>query len=124
MALQRTLSILKPDATRRNLTGAINAVFIKSDAGAFLLFDRISATGFSAGFRCRCFAARSRDDFRLHFAFHHFDAGRTCDDLEFGTAIETMFFIRTFDAIGTLIQDDAFTVSDGPDPVGIDSLAH
>ncbi len=27
MALQRTLSILKPDATRRNLTGAINARF-------------------------------------------------------------------------------------------------
>lgn len=25
MAMQRTLSILKPDATRRNLTGAINA---------------------------------------------------------------------------------------------------
>jgi nucleoside-diphosphate kinase len=27
MALERTFSILKPDATRRNLTGAINAVF-------------------------------------------------------------------------------------------------
>jgi nucleoside-diphosphate kinase len=26
MAVERTLSILKPDATRRNLTGAINAV--------------------------------------------------------------------------------------------------
>ena len=25
MAVQRTLSILKPDATRRNLTGAVNA---------------------------------------------------------------------------------------------------
>ena len=31
MALERTLSILKPDATRRNLTGKINAVF--EDAG-------------------------------------------------------------------------------------------
>ena len=30
MALERTLSIIKPDATRRNLTGAINAVFEKS----------------------------------------------------------------------------------------------
>lgn len=30
MALQRTFSILKPDATRRNLTGAINAVIEKS----------------------------------------------------------------------------------------------
>ena len=25
MAIQRTFSIIKPDATRRNLTGAINA---------------------------------------------------------------------------------------------------
>ena len=27
MALERTLSIIKPDATRRNLTGKINAKF-------------------------------------------------------------------------------------------------
>ena len=31
MAIERTFSILKPDATRRNLTGRINAVF--EDAG-------------------------------------------------------------------------------------------
>jgi nucleoside-diphosphate kinase len=30
MAVQRTLSILKPDATERNLTGAINAMFEKA----------------------------------------------------------------------------------------------
>ena len=30
MATQRTFSIIKPDATNRNLTGAINAVFEKS----------------------------------------------------------------------------------------------
>lgn len=30
MALERTLSIIKPDATKRNLTGAINAVFEQS----------------------------------------------------------------------------------------------
>ncbi len=30
MAMQRTLSIIKPDATRRNLTGEINARFEKS----------------------------------------------------------------------------------------------
>jgi nucleoside-diphosphate kinase len=30
MATERTLSIIKPDATERNLTGAINAVFEKS----------------------------------------------------------------------------------------------
>jgi nucleoside-diphosphate kinase len=31
MAVERTLSIIKPDATRRNLTGAINAVIEKAD---------------------------------------------------------------------------------------------
>ncbi|HRD76386.1 MAG TPA: nucleoside-diphosphate kinase [Hyphomicrobiaceae bacterium] len=30
MAIQRTFSIIKPDATRRNLTGSINAVIEKS----------------------------------------------------------------------------------------------
>ncbi len=30
MAIQRTFSILKPDATRRNLTGAVNAVIEKA----------------------------------------------------------------------------------------------
>lgn len=30
MAVERTLSILKPDATRRNLTGAVNAVIEKA----------------------------------------------------------------------------------------------
>ncbi len=30
MAIERTLSILKPDATERNLTGAINSVFEKN----------------------------------------------------------------------------------------------
>lgn len=30
MAIQRTFSIIKPDATKRNLTGAINALFEKS----------------------------------------------------------------------------------------------
>jgi nucleoside-diphosphate kinase len=30
MATERTFSIIKPDATRRNLTGAINAIFEKN----------------------------------------------------------------------------------------------
>ena len=30
MAIERTFSIIKPDATERNLTGAINAVFEKN----------------------------------------------------------------------------------------------
>lgn len=31
MAIERTFSIIKPDATRRNLTGKINAVFEEND---------------------------------------------------------------------------------------------
>ena len=31
MALERTFSIIKPDATRRNLTGKINAKFEEAD---------------------------------------------------------------------------------------------
>jgi len=38
MATERTLSILKPDATRRNLTGKINAVF--EDAGLRIVAQR------------------------------------------------------------------------------------
>jgi nucleoside-diphosphate kinase len=38
MAIERTLSILKPDATRRNLTGKINARF--EDAGLKIVAQR------------------------------------------------------------------------------------
>ncbi len=38
MAVERTLSILKPDATRRNLTGAINQRF--EDAGLTIVAQR------------------------------------------------------------------------------------
>jgi nucleoside-diphosphate kinase len=38
MAVERTLSILKPDATRRNLTGKINAKF--EDAGLRIIAQR------------------------------------------------------------------------------------
>ena len=38
MATERTLSILKPDATRRNLTGKINAVF--EEAGLRIIAQR------------------------------------------------------------------------------------
>jgi nucleoside-diphosphate kinase len=38
MATERTLSILKPDATRRNLTGAINAKF--EEAGLRIVAQR------------------------------------------------------------------------------------
>ena len=34
MATERTFSIIKPDATRRNLTGKINAMFEDSDPDA------------------------------------------------------------------------------------------
>lgn len=48
MALERTLSIIKPDATRRNLTGKINAVF--EEAGLSIVAQkRIHLTEKQAG---------------------------------------------------------------------------
>ncbi len=48
MALQRTFSIIKPDATRRNLTGAINAKF--EEAGLRIVAQkRIHLTKAQAG---------------------------------------------------------------------------
>ncbi|PPR17634.1 MAG: Nucleoside diphosphate kinase, partial [Alphaproteobacteria bacterium MarineAlpha10_Bin3] len=38
MAIERTLSIIKPDATRRNLTGSINARF--EDAGLRIIAQK------------------------------------------------------------------------------------
>ena len=48
MAIERTLSIIKPDATRRNLTGRINAKF--EDAGLRIIAQkRIHLTPAQAG---------------------------------------------------------------------------
>ena len=48
MAIERTLSIIKPDATRRNLTGEINARFEK--AGLRIVAQRrIQLSGAQAG---------------------------------------------------------------------------
>ena len=48
MAMQRTFSIIKPDATRRNLTGKINAKF--EDAGLRIIAQkRIHMTKAKAG---------------------------------------------------------------------------
>ncbi|WP_415567368.1 nucleoside-diphosphate kinase, partial [Komagataeibacter saccharivorans] len=48
MAVERTLSIIKPDATRRNLTGKINAVF--EDNGLRIVAQkRIQLTPATAG---------------------------------------------------------------------------
>jgi hypothetical protein len=48
MAKERTLSIIKPDATRRNLTGKINAVF--EDAGLSIVAQkRVQLTPAQAG---------------------------------------------------------------------------
>ena len=59
MALERTLSILKPDATRRNLTGAINAMFetagLRIVAQKRLQLTRAQAEGFYAVHRERPF---------------------------------------------------------------------
>lgn len=59
MAVERTLSIIKPDATRRNLTGQINARF--EDAGLRIIaqkrvrLTREQAEGFYAVHRERAF---------------------------------------------------------------------
>ncbi|AJD51408.1 nucleoside-diphosphate kinase [Thalassospira sp. MBR-102] len=59
MAIERTLSIIKPDATRRNLTGKINAVI--EDAGLRIVaqkrvaLTRAQAEGFYAVHKERSF---------------------------------------------------------------------
>jgi nucleoside-diphosphate kinase len=59
MATERTLSIIKPDATRRNLTGKINAKF--EEAGLRIIaqkrmkLSRASAEGFYAVHKARPF---------------------------------------------------------------------
>ena len=59
MALERTFSILKPDATRRNLTGKINAKF--EEAGLRIIaqkriqMSRAQAEGFYAVHKARPF---------------------------------------------------------------------
>ena len=59
MALERTLSIIKPDATRRNLTGQINARFeqagLRIVAQKRLWLTRVQAEGFYAVHRARPF---------------------------------------------------------------------
>ena len=55
MAVERTLSILKPDATRRNLTGQINARFeaegLRIVAQRRIRLDRARAEDFYAEHR-------------------------------------------------------------------------
>jgi nucleoside-diphosphate kinase len=59
MAVERTLSILKPDATRRNLTGKINAMFeaagLRVVAQKRLQMTREQAEGFYAVHEARPF---------------------------------------------------------------------
>ena len=59
MPVQRTFSIIKPDATARNLTGAINAVFEKSGlrivAQKRVRLTRAQAEGFYGEHKARGF---------------------------------------------------------------------
>ena len=59
MALERTFSILKPDATRRNLTGKINAKFeeagLRIVAQRRIQMTRAQAEGFYAVHKARPF---------------------------------------------------------------------
>ncbi|HOY80190.1 MAG TPA: nucleoside-diphosphate kinase, partial [Hyphomonadaceae bacterium] len=59
MAVQRTFSIIKPDATKRNVTGAINAVFEKAGlrivAQKRVRLTRAQAEGFYGEHKARGF---------------------------------------------------------------------
>jgi nucleoside-diphosphate kinase len=59
MAVQRTFSIIKPDATKRNLTGAVNAVFEKAGlrivAQKRVRLTRAQAEGFYGEHKARGF---------------------------------------------------------------------
>lgn len=59
MAIERTLSILKPDATRRNLTGKINAKLeaagLRIVAQKRLTLTRVQAEAFYAAHKARPF---------------------------------------------------------------------
>jgi len=59
MAVERTLSIIKPDATRRNLTGQINAKFeaagLRIVAQRRVRLSRAQAEGFYAEHKARPF---------------------------------------------------------------------
>ncbi|MGU3492475.1 nucleoside-diphosphate kinase [Xanthobacteraceae bacterium A53D] len=59
MAIERTFSIIKPDATRRNLTGAVNAVIEKAGlrivAQKRILLTTAQAEAFYAVHRARPF---------------------------------------------------------------------
>jgi nucleoside-diphosphate kinase len=59
MPVQRTLSIIKPDATARNLTGAVNAVFEKAGlrivAQKRVRLTRAQAEGFYGEHKARGF---------------------------------------------------------------------
>ena len=65
MAIERTFSIIKPDATKRNLTGAINAVIeqagLRIVAQKRVLITRAQAETFYAVHRARPFFAELVD---------------------------------------------------------------
>lgn len=57
MATERTLSIIKPDATKRNLTGKINAKF--EDAGLRIVAQKRIHLTKARGWRFLCCARRA-----------------------------------------------------------------
>ena len=73
MAVERTLSILKPDATRRNLTGPINARF--EEAGLRIIAQR----------RLRLTRAQAEDFYAVHRERPFFD--QLCDFMTTGPVV-------------------------------------
>ena len=120
MATERTLSIIKPDATKRNLTGAINAVFEKAGlrivAQKRVRLTRAQAEGFYGEHKARGFFGELVDvrDFDGLKAVLPKGAqvARASGERSFGAAQEVFAnTIKTNEAIGALAKGQFETVT-------------